>query len=160
MERIELLNKLFCSAILISIAILYSTPMPYTIVRYHFLDMGSDSFYLFTICWFVYCTSNQLYQIYHSTLIERRYPFDWKTPVGYLVAWLAQHVSVLSMGFVNIQFPNLVIGSCWFFMFVAKDIADDVSAFNLVVKIRSNENRTKLTKRFFDIVRIHLDAKR
>lgn len=53
-EKIELCNKLFSVAIFTSITILYFMPLPYSIVRYHIFDLGTDSFYLFSMCWFVF----------------------------------------------------------------------------------------------------------
>lgn len=92
-------------------------------------------------------------------LIELRYPFDWRTPFGYLVASLAQFVGTLTVESIYIQFLNIVFGSCWLFIFVAEDIIQDVDAFNTSIKAISNESHTELTKRFCDLLRIYSDAK-
>lgn len=86
--------------------------------------------------------------------------FDWKSPAGYVVAFMAQCAAAIFIVFIYMQFLNLLFGSCWFFIFVAEDITRDVSAFNKYTRTKSTEERAKLTKRFFDITEIHSDAKK
>lgn len=85
-----------------------------------------------------------------------RYPFDWKSPAGYLVAWLSQFAGGASVASIYTQFLNIFIGSCWFFTFTAEDITQDVVAFNIM---QSAATKAELTRRFCDIVQIYSDAK-
>lgn len=95
------------------------------------------------------------------SFIEQSYPFDWRTPYGYFVAWMAQCVGGESTATIYVQFLNLVFGSCWLFVFIAEDITKDVFAFNIIAKAKttSNENHTELTKCFRDMVQIYSEAK-
>lgn len=144
----------------ICVVLLMSTA-PYSYVRYHFFNMGVNSYLLFSPCWFVsvIMSINRKKKIICS-FIERRYPFDWKTPYGYLVAWLLQCVGSTTNGMIYVHFLYLVFGSSWFFIFIADDITMDMAAFNIDAKTEtSNENHTELKKRFSDIVQVYLDAK-
>lgn len=95
-----------------------------------------------------------------SISIRNRCPFDWKTPIGYLVAWFAQWAGACPVACIFIQFLNFVFGSCWLFIFIAEDIGQDVDAFNSIAKTASRENHAELTKRFRDIVQTYTDAKK
>lgn len=93
---------------------------------------------------------------------KRRYPFDSKKPIGYLVAWLTQFATAACTAMAFIQFVNFIVGSCWLFTFVAKDITQrDLTAFNTAATkaTKSSENRTKLTNRFCDMLQIYSDTK-
>lgn len=62
----------------------------------------------------------------------KKWPFDWKTPFGYLVAWMGQCTGGLCVSSIYIQFSNLLIGSCWLFICIAEYIARDVADFNSI----------------------------
>lgn len=63
-----------------------------------------------------------------------RYPFNWKTPFGYLLAFLSQYIGIgVAVGGVYLQFFNLIVGSSWFFIFIAKEITKDLSTVNIHV---------------------------
>lgn len=51
--KIEQLTKGLFYAVQASVVILYFPALPYTIMRYSIFDMGKDSYYLFSMCWFV-----------------------------------------------------------------------------------------------------------
>lgn len=85
-------------------------------------------------------------------------PFDWTTPFGYLVAWLAQCAGITPVASIFGQFFNLLIGSCWLLISIAEDITQDVIAFNIAAKTTTNQHRTELRKRFCRMVQIHSDA--
>lgn len=86
-------------------------------------------------------------------------PFDWRTPHGYLPAYLSQCVGGAS-AVLGVQFLNFVFGSCWLFIFIAEDITKDLAAFNTITKTTtSDENRAEVIKHFCDIVQNYTDAK-
>lgn len=73
---------------------------------------------------------------------------------------MGQGAGTIAVASIDIQFLNLVFGSCWLFIFMADDITQDVVAFNIAtMTTTSHENRTDLTKRFCDMVHIYSDAK-
>lgn len=85
------------------------------------------------------------------------YPFDWKTPVGYLVAWFSQFTAFCAAFSISIPNISFFFGSCWLFIFVADDITKDLSTFN-AGKVK-NGNRVVKLKRFCDIIQVYTDAK-
>lgn len=92
-----------------------------------------------------------------------RLPFDWRTPSGYLVAWLTQCVEGASIVATDILFLGIVFGSSWLFIVIAEDITYDVIAFNnLVTTLKTEDNdsdHAELIKRFCDIIQQYMDAK-
>lgn len=87
-----------------------------------------------------------------------RFPFDWKTPFGYLVAFALQSSGCICISWVYAQFTSFLFGSCWFFIFVAKDITTDFDTFNADVKSQDG-NRQKLRENFCNLIEIFSDAK-
>lgn len=85
-----------------------------------------------------------------------RWPFDWKTPFGYLVAWLAQCVGIGTVDIAVVSFFNIIIGSNWLFIVMAKDITNDAATFNSSMQLVSH---ARLMQQFLDVVKIYLDAK-
>lgn len=90
-------------------------------------------------------------------LLSIRMPFDWKTPLGYPLAWIFQLAGGCSTFSMAILFVGFMVGSCWLFTFVADDITEDLKAFNSAEA--TNENRVEKLKRFYDIIEIYSDAK-
>lgn len=142
-----------------TLAILFFSAAPCSFMRYYMFNMGADSFLLFGPSWFVVtikrnCLNEQ--KIHENTRI--RYPFDWKSPPGYLVAWLAQFAGGAISGCIYGQFLSVFIASCWLFTFVAEDITQDVTAFNRQ-STKAVKCRAELKKRFCDIIQTYSDAK-
>lgn len=123
--KIEFFNKVFWNAICVEALICICAALPYTYVRYYIYDLGEDSFYLFCPCWYVFTLmiargwahtqtdrerpSKYLWNITKlnvSHLISIRYPFDWKTPHGYIVAFLAQCAGATPMLYIFSQVRN------------------------------------------------------
>lgn len=159
--KIDLFNKIYCIGMHIASAFLYLAVLPYSLLRYYVFNLGADSFYLFVPSyvtkWPDELKTIKIQQIFFC--IELRFPFDWRTPSGYLMAWFAQCAGALTGGSIYTQFPNLVFGTCWLFIFIAEDITMEVDAFNVDVKRSLGRNRAKLTKRFCDMVQLYWDAK-
>lgn len=90
----------------------------------------------------------------------QRWPFNWKTPSGYLVAWLAQLAGIACIFIVAITFFGIIFGSSWLFIVIAKDISNDMAAFNQTVEkpLKGNDRKDAI-KRFSDIVQKYSDAK-
>lgn len=89
-----------------------------------------------------------------------RWPFDWRTPFGYLVALIGQCAAAGSMITVSFPFLNMIFGSCWIFIVIAGDITNDVAAFNDTVEILSStSDRAESLERIRDIIQNCSDAK-
>lgn len=86
-----------------------------------------------------------------------RFPFDWKTPLTYAVAWSLQFAGGCGVFTIEMPFFGFYFGSCWLFVFIAGDITQDLVAFNKGELV--NRNRVEKMTRFCDIIRIYSDAK-
>lgn len=88
-----------------------------------------------------------MYTFYQLFFPMTRWPFDWRSPAGYIVAWICGNFGLASVIFGFVPFSNYLLGSCWLFIFIADDIAEDLNEFNIVV---STETGTfDGTKRIF-----------
>lgn len=102
---------------------------------------------------------NSKLMCYFSNVLER-WPFDWKTPSGYLVAWIGQCAGVGTIITIPITFFNTVFGSKWLFMVIAEDITSDLTAFNNDVdKMQTISHRAESIQRFCTIIQLYTDAK-
>lgn len=86
-----------------------------------------------------------------------RWPFDWKKPLGYFMAWIMHSATVLTTSLSAILLFNFILESCWFFIVMVEDIGKDFTIFNN--KLRVNSNRKEWMKRFCDIIQFLSDAK-
>lgn len=87
-----------------------------------------------------------------------RFPFDWKTPFGYPVAWFSQFAGCLASFSVSLININFMVGSCWLFTFIADDITSDLPEFNRDDEM-ANKNQAEQLKRFCGIIQLYSDAK-
>lgn len=100
---------------------------------------------------------NENFQSFFS--FQKRYPFDWRTPVGYLFAWIAQCLAVFGVMAV-IPFFNIIFGSSWLFYVITDDIKNDVAAFNATLKTeKGNGDRSELIERFLNVIHCYSDVK-
>lgn len=100
-----------------------------------------------------------LKQSKYFSCYELRFPFEWKTPAGYLMAWLIQCIGAMPATINTVHFLNVIFGPGWLFICIAEDITQHVTAFNINVQSTSDKYRTKLPKSFCDLVQIYSDAK-
>lgn len=95
--------------------------------------------------------------IFYQFFNFSRLPFNWKTPFGYLLAWVAQAVAAYStVNHLNLVI-SLLIGSCYFVIGTLKDIENDFAQFNGVKA--STKNRRQKNAHFCEIVEFHTDAR-
>lgn len=89
-----------------------------------------------------------------------RWPFEWKAPLGYFVAWLVQSAGLTVAILLSIIFFNLIFGSSWLFIFMAEDITNDLTVFNAYSETtEATENRAEKTKRFCVTIQLYSDTK-
>lgn len=74
------------------------------------------------------------------------------------MAWLAQFAGLACIFIVAMTFHGMIFGSSWLFIVIAKDISNDMAAFNQTVET-PNDNDVQLQKRFCDIVQLYSNAK-
>lgn len=98
--KIELFNKfVFCVTWGI-VGFCVTAPVPYSYARYYIYDAGERSFYLFYPTWFVINKKKinvshieiSIYRQCFFFVVCTRYPFHWRTPFGFVVAYISQTV--------------------------------------------------------------------
>lgn len=75
-----------------------------------------------------------------------RFPFNWRTPFGYAIAWLGTYATMFASLFSCSPIMCLLISSCWLIKTFTTDVKADLS--RLTHKI----NDQKLKKRLSSIV--------
>lgn len=167
LEKIELFSKYFYIADFVSLAFMVFTPLPYTAVRYYIFDMDEESYYLFTPAWFVFPINRHDAQPLIPQIDKRirfifdctRYPFDWRTPFGYLIAFIAEYAGALTGVCVYMQVLVLVFGTSYLFIIIAEDITQDLAALDIAAQSSDGNRDAKLMKYFCDLVEIYSDTK-
>lgn len=80
-----------------------------------------------------------------------RLPFNWRTPVGYMVALLGQWAAAVCTLFGGTTAISFLVGSCWLFITILDDITNDLNKLN-------GRNRKKL-QHFREIIVCYADVK-
>lgn len=87
-----------------------------------------------------------------------RFPFDYKTPFGYLGAFSVVSIGAFFTICCEVYVICFIVGSTWLFSFFVQDIAKDLPNLNAVADGATNERQLKLC--FGNIARCHSDVKR
>lgn len=89
--------------------------------------------------------------------VYTRLPFNWQTPLGYLIAMYAQSLAVyytLVCATLNL---GLLGGLCWLFISFVEEISQDLSILN--VDKLAKQNHQDLLKSYSNIVQTYEDVK-
>lgn len=84
-----------------------------------------------------------------------RLPFDFKTPMKYLVAIVIQSATVYNTAVMSICPVTFSIGTSFMFISLTKDIRRDLCSINESLKMQFN--RSIITRQFVDFIRFHSD---
>lgn len=93
-----------------------------------------------------------------SFSLSCRLPFDWKTPIGYFIALMAQCVPGACSTFSFTSVTCFLIESALLSISILKDIENDLSALNFV-DLSSKKDYERIKKQFNLVVRNYTDAK-
>lgn len=86
--------------------------------------------------------------------INRRFPFNWKTPFGYLIAYALEYMgAVHSISIVLCQ-TTFIIASYWMLISLGKDITNELNTINA-----AQEDRLELTMKLSNVIHLHSNAK-
>lgn len=85
-----------------------------------------------------------------------RFPFDWRTVIGYLIALLSQCAALLSILISFIPIICILIGSCWLSIVFVKDLINELAHLNTA---KSKRNHPEIRAHFCQIVQSYADAK-
>lgn len=95
-----------------------------------------------------------------KSLQNQRYPFDWKTPVGYVTCVLIQIITFYAVTSIFVIVLILIIGFCMFLTNFGNDLEENVFEMNKMTRQSSSAiEETKIKKRFIDIIQFHSDAR-
>lgn len=97
-------------------------------------------------------------KIYH--LFICRWPFDRKSPLGYLMAWGAQTAGLTALAITAVAFYILIFGTCELFAFMAEDIAADLATFKIDLRMNAEADRAERMQHFRDIVQLYSEVKK
>lgn len=170
--KIELLCKWFGYAAIVTLLSIALFPLVYTSVAFCILDLGVDSFLLYPPTKYESDLKSQTAAKQFIVLkvsfnfILQRWLFNWKTPIGYLMAWFPGCAGVF-IKFAITPFFNYLFGSSWLFWYIADDIITDLTAFNNDVFSKkcakanpsNSRKRVELITKFCATVQIYTDAK-
>lgn len=87
-----------------------------------------------------------------------RYPFEWKNPVGYLVAYIIQYIGIGVMSFFVACCASAGVGFAVFVMLFTKDIKVNLKTVNK--KAKSKGDHTQLLMDFCDVIEMHALTKK
>lgn len=90
-------------------------------------------------------------------ILHFRWPFNWKTPIGFLVAFTVEFVADISTQLWFNPTLCLFIGLCWLTVAFVRDIASDLNFLN--VGGTSCHCRAKFIEQFCKIVELFADAR-
>lgn len=91
---------------------------------------------------------------------SRLFPFDWKTPLGYFMAWLSEVIGCYAACVAIIPVLSLIFALSWLFVTIANhDLIQDLVAFNIDVKASNGKDHGELMRHFCKIVQCHSDVK-
>lgn len=86
-----------------------------------------------------------------------RFPFNWKTPLGYLIAFLIEYVAMCAEVCTFIPLLSFFIGTCWVVAAFAKDLTDQLTHLNY--HGQTNQSHAELKGNFNKILQLYSDAR-
>lgn len=103
-------------------------------------------------------------RISHQIQLNRlfcRFPFDWKTPFGYLVGVSIQGVSMWSVVFCVHNALCLLVGLCWIMIAFIIDIETEFKTLNKKYRHKNGQfiKYKEFRQQFYQIVQFHSDVK-
>lgn len=86
-----------------------------------------------------------------------RLPFNWQTPLGYLIAEISELVSYASLLLCVVLTLSFYAASLWLIIKFTEDIANDLELLN--VGGTSDSSRMRMRTRFGKIIQVHSNLK-
>lgn len=96
-----------------------------------------------------------IFYLIHSRML----PFDWKTPFGYLGAWLSEVTGCFATYAVAIPLNGFIFASSWLFIAINDDLTEELATFNTDLGTLNENGYLDLMQRFCDIIQLYSDAK-
>lgn len=86
-----------------------------------------------------------------------RVPFNWKTPLGYLLVLAFYGYGMLCVVTLALPTMCLLMGTCWLFVAFAKDLTNDLHFLN--INLPSNSNSLQLRGHLCKLIQLYSDIK-
>lgn len=93
----------------------------------------------------------------HEFLFFCRFPFDWRTPFGYIVAINCQFIGTVYVSTTTAILVTFFVSICWVLDTFIEDITIDLQNFNDCRTSCSNDRR--VMKRICDIVKLYAEVR-
>lgn len=123
----------------------------------YYMTSNNDAFELpFPYWWGTFHSAMQC-GVIHLRFRLRRFPFDWKTPRGYLIAFTLQYIACMFLFLFIACSLSTGIGVYMFIKCLTKDIKNGLNSINEGAKI--NRDRVKISIKFNDIIHFHARSK-
>lgn len=167
-EQIEWISKLvYFVQVKLTVGAVVFPAMLITLVNYFVFNKNDQSYFLPIPIMYV---QNEMYLIFIKpsgdgkiiflVVVFRRLPFNWRTPLGYLMATTFEFVSLFGI------VPNIAPSACfaigasvWVNSFV-NDIAQDVNDMNAMHNhLKQQRDFNAMNRRFIAIIQDFSDAK-
>lgn len=84
-------------------------------------------------------------------------PFDWKSPLGYLIVFTTIYFLLMHICFLIGVYLSLEIGFFLLAIEMSKDIEHDIDTINKTATLENNA--AEVSKRMRDSIQFHLNAK-
>lgn len=85
-----------------------------------------------------------------------RYPFNWKTPFGYIICALIQTITQFVAGGIFVAILIMVVGFCSLVKAFILDIEENLIQLNEgVVECKQ---QVKMMKKLFDVIEFHSES--
>lgn len=91
-------------------------------------------------------------------MIHSRMPFDWKTPIGYLVTCAIQSLTVFYMSVNGCCTMIFMVGVCFILVLIVEDTAKEVTAHTNFGD-EEQKNFAELNRKISKIFQFYCDSK-
>lgn len=90
---------------------------------------------------------------------QNRLPFDWHTPSGYLIAFLAQTIESFFTVYSACPILCIVVGSCWLFIAFVRELTSELPTLNAAIKSSDERRHLHVKKQLCEIIELYSDVK-
>ena len=87
-----------------------------------------------------------------------RFPFDWKTPIGYLMALSTEYLIGLLLTYSGVTLLNFSIGVYLMLISLSEDIQCDLQFFNDHANQNNKDKNSQIAKEFGELIHFHAEV--
>lgn len=130
-----------------------------SMVNFYIFDLGDESFVLPSPIWLglSHTINKNSKNKKNQFLSWWRWPFNWKTPIGYIFVYLDEFTTQNIGALFCVPLLGILVGSCWLTVAYVNDISDEL-AF-LESNKMSKKSANELKEPFCKTINLYSDAK-